>query len=176
MAILSLVIIDIHTKATKVKNFDLKNFSFFSRGKVKETITFISHELVGKLETYEFQEYVHHFSDEKTYKFFSMVHNDSVYIACTTDDYPSIIAHKFLLEARRGNVAEVMKDYQDPRSKCTLLQVQEEVEKTKGALTKTLMAVLERNDKIENLAAKSEHLSYETKLLFKSARNKNRCC
>jgi synaptobrevin homolog YKT6 len=176
MPIFSLIIVDIHTQKIKMKNFSLKSFSFFTRGKVKETMTFISQELANNLETHEFEEYIHHFSDKKSYKFFSIVRDENAYIACTADDYPRAIAHRFLLDARRGDIARVMEEYQDPRSKSTLLRVQDEVEETKGALTKTLMAVLERRDSIESLAAKSEHLCWETKRLFKSARSKNRCC
>lgn len=176
MALISLVIMDVHTRKVRSKTFFLSQFSFFTKGKVKETILFISQELAERLDTYEFQEYIHEFNDEKTYKFFSLVHNDYAYIACANDDYPGIIALRFLQDARHGDVERLIEEYQDPASKHTLLQVQNEVEETKGALSRTLMAVLERNDKLEDLVAKSEHLCYETKLLFKSAKKKNRCC
>lgn len=176
MAIIALAIIDINTRKVKSKTFNLSQFSFFTKGKVKETVMFISQELTERLETYEFQEYTHEFNDEKVYKFFSLVHNDYAYIACANDDYPGIIALRFLQDVRHGNIEKLMEEYQDPSSKHTLLQIQNEVEETKGALSKTLMAVLERNDKLEDLVAKSEHLCYETKLLFKSAKKKNRCC
>lgn len=176
MAIISLVVINIHTKKIRSKAFNLSQFSFFTKGKVKETITFISQELAERLETYEFQEYIHEFNDDKTYKFFSLVHNEYTYIACANDDYPGIIALRFLQDARYGDVDKLLEEYRDPASKHTLLQVQNEVEETKEVLSKTLLAVLERNDKLEDLVARSEHLCYETKLLFKSAKKKNSCC
>ncbi|KMV66417.1 synaptobrevin/VAMP-like protein [Encephalitozoon cuniculi EcunIII-L] len=176
MAIISLVVINVHTRKVKAKAFSLGQFSFFTRGKVRETLMFISQELAEKLETYEFQEYTHEFNDKKTYRLFSLVHNDLAYIACADDDYPGIVALKLLQEARHGDIEKLIEEYKDPASKHTLLQIQNEVEETKGALSKTLMAVLERNDKLEDLVAKSEHLCYETKLLFKSAKKKNRCC
>lgn len=176
MAIISLVVINVHTRKVKAKAFELGQFSFFTRGKVKETLLFISQELAERLETYEFQEYTHELNDEKTYRLFSLVHNDNAYIACADDEYPGIVALKLLQEARHGGLERLLEEYRDPASKHTLLQIQNEVEETKGALSKTLMAVLERNDKLEDLVTKSEHLCYETKLLFKSAKKKNRCC
>lgn len=176
MAILSLVVVDMSTKIIKMKTFNLKKFSFFTRGTVKDTITFVSQELANNLETYEFQEYVHKFNDDKTYKLFSLVYNNFAYIACTDDEYPASVAHKFLLEVRKGNVEQVMEDYQDPKSKDVMMQVQEEIDKTKEELSKSLMSVLERNNKLEDLAEKSQHLCYQTKLLFKEAKKKNRCC
>lgn len=174
--IISLAIIDVNTKKIKSRTFSLGGFSFFTRNKVKEAITFISHELAERLETCDFQEYTHELNGEKTYKFFSIVHSDNAYIACADDNYPGAVALKFLQEARRGNVEQLIEEYRDPSSKHILLQVQNEVEETKDVLSKALLSVLERNGKLDDLAARSEHLCYETKLLFKSARKKNRCC
>ncbi|KAM0672581.1 synaptobrevin/VAMP-like protein [Ordospora colligata] len=175
MGMISLIVFDVNSGEIQKKVFSLGQFSFFTRGKVKETVTFISHELVKRLETYKFQEYVHKFNEE-SYKLFTMVQGDLAYVACSNFEYPGAVALKFLEEAKDGNIEKLIEEYQDPTSKHILHQVQKEVEETRGALSKTLIAVLERDDKIEDLVAKSEHLRYETKMFFNSAKSKNRCC
>ena len=58
------------------------------------------------------------------------------------------------------------------KQKEILIQVQE----TKKVLLRTISKVMERGEKIEELVNKTDELSFQSKIFFKSARRLNSCC
>lgn len=56
------------------------------------------------------------------------------------------------------------------------MQIQKELDETKIVLHKTIESVLERGEKIDNLVAKSDGLSAQSKMFYQSAKKQNSCC
>ena len=54
--------------------------------------------------------------------------------------------------------------------------VQRELDETKFVLHKTIADVLERGEKLDSLVAKSDELSGQSKMFYKTAKQQNGCC
>lgn len=66
--------------------------------------------------------------------------------------------------------------YQDPRQADSILKIQQELDETKIVLHKTIESVLERGEKLDNLVARSEGLSAQSKMFYSTAKKQNSCC
>ncbi|KAK6089585.1 hypothetical protein P3W45_001467 [Vairimorpha bombi] len=118
---------------------------------------------------------LHNFQD-KTVLVFVKVVNEHAYISCG-EDYPLNIAEKFLGECRRcHDISTLIKEYQDPKAHDVLDKIQKELKETREISVKTLNSLLERNEKLEDLVEKSEQLSVSSKIFYKAAHKRNRCC
>ena len=56
--------------------------------------------------------------------------------------------------------------YQDPKQADSIMKIQKELDETKIVLHKTIESVLERGEKIDNLVAKSDGLSAQSKMFY----------
>ena len=57
-----------------------------------------------------------------------------------------------------------------------MTKIQRELDDTQIILRKTVDSVLERGEKIEDLVAKSDGLSTQSKLFYTQAKKQNSCC
>ncbi|CAF0804054.1 unnamed protein product [Rotaria sp. Silwood1] len=64
----------------------------------------------------------------------------------------------------------------NPQEADPLMRLQKDLDDTKDILKSTLVNVLERGEKIDDLVARSSDLSFEAKAFYKTARKTNRCC
>ncbi|CAF0803934.1 unnamed protein product [Rotaria sp. Silwood1] len=64
----------------------------------------------------------------------------------------------------------------NPQEADPLMRLQKDLDDTKDILKKTLVNVLERGEHLDDLVDRSNHLSIETKAIYKTARKTNRCC
>jgi synaptobrevin family protein YKT6 len=65
---------------------------------------------------------------------------------------------------------------QDPESSDPFMKVQKELDETKVILHKTMASLLERGEKLDDLVAKSDQLSAQSKMFYKTAKKTNACC
>lgn len=56
--------------------------------------------------------------------------------------------------------------YQDPHEADSILKIQKELDETKIVLHKTIESVLQRGEKIDDLVAKSDGLSAQSKMFY----------
>ena len=56
------------------------------------------------------------------------------------------------------------------------MKVQKELDETKVILHKTMASLLERGEKLDDLVAKSDQLSAQSKMFYKTAKKTNACC
>ena len=75
-----------------------------------------------------------------------------------------------------GTLDVYLKKYQDPSSVDAMAKMQAEVDETKIILHNTIAAVLDRGEKLDDLAQKSDELSFHSKAFIKTARKTNSCC
>jgi synaptobrevin family protein YKT6 len=71
---------------------------------------------------------------------------------------------------------EYLDKYQDPHQADSLLKVQAELDETKIVLHKTIESVLQRGERLDNLIEKSDQLSGQSKMFYKTAKKTNSCC
>ena len=107
-------------------------------------------------------------------------------IIISDQEYPALVAHQllskvvdeFLTKYPRSTFASsnqelpfpALKDYivkyQDPQQADSIMKIQKELDETKITLHKTIESMLERGEKIDNLVAKSDGLSAQSKMFY----------
>jgi synaptobrevin family protein YKT6 len=107
-------------------------------------------------------------------------------IIISDHDYPALVAHQllskvvdeFLSKHPRTSFANSnaalsfpeLKDYivkyQDPQQADSIMKIQKELDETKIVLHKTIESVLQRGEKIDDLVAKSDGLSAQSKMFY----------
>uniref|UniRef100_L7JHZ9 SNARE Ykt6 n=1 Tax=Pyricularia oryzae (strain P131) TaxID=1143193 RepID=L7JHZ9_PYRO1 len=100
--------------------------------------------------------------------------------------YPALVAHQllskvvdeFLAKHPRSawatgspslpfpELKEYITTYQDPHAADSILKIQKELDETKIVLHKTIESVLQRGEKIDDLVAKSDGLSAQSKMFY----------
>lgn len=66
--------------------------------------------------------------------------------------------------------------YQDPKNADQIMRVQAELDETKVILHKTIEGVLQRGENLDNLVERSNALSSQSKMFYKTAKSQNSCC
>jgi synaptobrevin family protein YKT6 len=110
-------------------------------------------------------------------------------ILITDLEYPRLVAHQvlskvvdeFTTKYPRTAYANATKDspklsfpelkeyiqkYQDPQQADSIMKIQKELDETKILLHNTIESVLQRGEKIDNLVAKSDGLSAQSKMFY----------
>ena len=174
---------------------DLSSFSFFQRSSVQEFLNFFIKTVVdrtsaGNRAKIEQDNYVAHV----------YVRTDGIASVIVTDAlYPTRVAfsllnkisdefsNKFTLQQRSTmNFSSTSSFYpelrshltksQDPQSSDPFMKVQKELDETKIVLHKTMGSLLERGEKLDDLVQKSDQLSAQSKMFYKTAKSTNACC
>ncbi|KAI0596452.1 putative snare protein [Biscogniauxia sp. FL1348] len=116
-------------------------------------------------------------------------------ILISDHQYPKLVAHQllskvmdeFLAAHPRSSWAngeavnmpelqEYLVKYQDPHQADSIMKIQKELDETKIVLHKTIENVLQRGEKIDDLVAKSDGLSNQSKMFYQQAKKQNSCC
>ncbi|KAJ8114919.1 hypothetical protein OPT61_g3305 [Boeremia exigua] len=138
--------------------------------------------------------------EEKEYTFHAYGRTEGVCgIVITDDEYPTMVAHRVLSKIvdefvtkyprtayasfHKGDaplsfpeLKQYITQYQDPAQADSIVKIQKELDETKIVLHKTIESVLERGEKIDNLVAKSDGLSAQSKMFYTQAKKQNSCC
>lgn len=162
---------------------DLSSFSFFQRSSVGEFLHFISTTVSQRTDPGMRQSIQ---QDAYTIHAYRPPMGNICCIVITDHEYPQRVAQglatKLLqdFDTRQGEFESVMKEYlqkyQEPRQADNIMKVQQELDETKVVLHKTIEGLLERNEKLENLVDRSNQLSSQSKMFYKTAKNTNSCC
>jgi synaptobrevin family protein YKT6 len=87
---------------------------------------------------------------------------------------PSTAASGGLSPAQKGKLEATLQQYlakyQNPKQADTIMRVQAELDETKVVLHKTIESVLERGEKLDNLVERSNALSAQSKMFYKTAK------
>merc|ERR1711862_290663 len=73
-------------------------------------------------------------------------------------------------------IEEYLVKYQDPAAADKVTKIQKDLDETTQILHKTIDNVLARGEKLDSLVARSNDLSSQSKLFYKSAKKTNACC
>ena len=70
-------------------------------------------------------------------------------------------------ELTAPELRDYLSKYQDPAQADSILRIQKELDETKIVLHKTIESVLQRGEKIDDLVAKSDGLSAQSKMFYR---------
>jgi len=73
-------------------------------------------------------------------------------------------------------IEEYLVKYQDPAAADKVTKIQKDLDETTQILHNTIDSVLERGVKLDSLVERSNDLSSQSKLFYKSAKKTNSCC
>mmetsp|Transcript_12410 Transcript_12410/g.37864 ORF Transcript_12410/g.37864 Transcript_12410/m.37864 type:complete len:200 (+) Transcript_12410:150-749(+) len=172
--------------------FNLGDFSYFQRGSIKEFATFFAKTLgarvpPGQRSSVEHQEYVCH------------VHvrtNKLAFMALCDQEYPARVAFTLLAKVNDDfnalhpqhewegatqelpfpELEQTLTKYQNPAEADSIMRMEKDLDETKIILHKTIDSVLERGVKLDSLVDKSNDLSVQSKMFYKTAKSQNSCC
>ncbi len=66
--------------------------------------------------------------------------------------------------------------YQQPDKVDNIMQIEKDLDETKAVLVKSIDQLLVRGEKLEDLAQKSQDLSFQSKAFMKKSEDLNSCC
>lgn len=155
---------------------DLSTFGFFQRSSADDFLKFTSKMVVSRMDVG-----VRTSIKEKDYFCHAFVRTDNTAVVVVSDeDYPPRVAHtltlKILEEFPQCKLEGYLKKFQDPREADSMMRLQAELDETKIILHSTIANLLKRGEKLDDLVAKSEDLSSQSKLFYKTAKKTTRCC
>ncbi|KAL5114464.1 palmitoyltransferase [Pleosporales sp. CAS-2024a] len=174
---------------------DLSSYGRFTRGTISEFMTFSGGAIAQRTPPGKRQDV-----EENNHIFHVYAHSSGVCGVVITDlEYPKLVAHSLLSKVvdeftnkyprtayatfEKGSPQMAMPElkdyivkYQDPAQADNISKIQKELDETKIVLHKTIESVLERGEKIDNLVAKSDGLSAQSKMFYTQAKKQNSCC
>ena len=155
----------------------LSMFSLWHKGKVNEIMRFISTTIVSRCSA-EKKTSV----DDGDFVVHVQINAAGIAGVVISDKrYPKDVAHRLIDKILKiGNIDSkqldiLLQSYQQPETD-PLYKVKKDLEETKDILCQTLEKILERGEKLDDLIAKTDFLSENSKTFLKVARKSNRWC
>ncbi|KAF7561755.1 hypothetical protein G7046_g2364 [Stylonectria norvegica] len=161
---------------------ELSSYSRFTRNNYGEFMTLFAKTVAERTRPGQRQDV-----EEQDYTFHAYGRTEGVCgIMISDHQYPALVAHQllskvveeFLVKNPRSSWAEgavtiqfpelreYLNKYQDPQQADSILKIQKELDETKIVLHKTIESVLQRGEKIDDLVAKSDGLSAQSKMFY----------
>lgn len=173
----------VETDTLKIHNeaYNLRQFNFLQRIKIKDYMRTIFLKIAQNVQTHDLQEITQELNG-KMYKFYVKVHAGIVYIACIQDYYPLDLIDTVLDKCAHvhtegdGDMNALLEEYKDYKMHDTTEKIAKELEDTKVILTRTLESVVLRGEKLGELTDSAKKLELKSKKLFEKAKARNRCC
>lgn len=155
---------------------DLSSFGYFQKTSAEDFLKFTGKTIIERMEGTSRLTV-----KENIYLCHAYLRSDNLAVTVISDeDYPERAAHtitlKILDEFPQVNCEAYLRRFQDPKEADSMMKLQTELEDTKDILKTTIENLLKRGEKLDDLVAKSDDLSAQSKLFYKTARKTNRCC
>lgn len=171
---------------------DLSTFSFFQRSSVSEFLNFFSKTVIertppgqrAKVEQDAYVGYVYVTAQGLA----TVLVTDNLYPSRVAFSLLNRISDEFLAKFPQNSwsklnnsnqwteLKDLLRKAQNPESNDPFMKVQRELDETKVILHKTMASLLERGEKLDDLVAKSDELSAQSKMFYKTAKKTNACC
>ncbi|KAG2226559.1 hypothetical protein INT45_005045 [Circinella minor] len=170
--------------------FDLSSFGYFQRGSVQEFMNFSSTTIaertpIGQRQSVESENNVAHVYGHPQ-DIWGIIISDKEYPSRVAFSLLNKILDEFLVKFPRDKwnnpplnypeLNDYLLKYQDPKQADTIMRVQNELDETTAILHKTIESVLQRGEKLDSLVDRSEALSSQSKMFYKTAKKTNSCC
>ncbi|KAM5368677.1 hypothetical protein ACJZ2D_009449 [Fusarium nematophilum] len=166
---------------------ELSNYSRFTRNNYGEFMTLFAKTVAERTRPGQRQDV-----EEQDYTFHAYGRTEGVCgIIISDHQYPALVAHQLLSKVvdeflsknpRSGwatgtptlvmpELREYLTKYQDPQQADSIMKIQKELDETKIVLHKTIESVLQRGEKIDDLVAKSDGLSAQSKMFYRMSQS-----
>lgn len=172
---------------------DLSSFSFYQRGSLGEFMNFFTKTVAertaqGQRQSIQENSYTAHvYNRGGAEQLAGVIITDQEYpvrpafslLTKLLDDFTGKVPQSSFGNPALISFPEIttyIQKYQDPRQADTIMRVQQELDQTKIVLHKTIESVLQRGEKLDNLVERSEALSSQSKMFYKTAKKQNSCC
>ncbi|TIC54963.1 ribonuclease H-like protein [Wallemia mellicola] len=182
---------------------DLGSFSFYQRSSVREFLVFMAKTVAertenGQRQSVQENNYTAHVYRQGNYTAVAIVTEQYPVrpafslLQKVLDAVPGAVRttatySEWVDGIRKGNnttqspvvlpeLNTLIMKYQDPKQADTIMRVQQELDETKVVMHKTIESVLERGEKLDNLVERSNALSAQSKMFYKTAKKQNSCC
>ncbi|KAI0029697.1 snare protein YKT6 [Vararia minispora EC-137] len=172
---------------------DLSSFSFLQRGSVGEFMNFFSKTVAdrtqqGQRQTVQENNYTAHvYNRGGAEQLAGVIITDQEYpvrpafslLSKLLDDFAAKVPQSLFSNPGAINFPDInnyLAKYQDPRHADNIMRVQAELDETKIILHKTMESVLQRGEKLDDLVDRSQALSMQSKMFYKTAKKQNSCC
>ncbi|KAF8737445.1 hypothetical protein AX14_012836 [Amanita brunnescens Koide BX004] len=172
---------------------DLSSFSFYQRSTAAEFMPFFSKTVAertpqGQRQSIQENIYTAHvYNRGAPEDIAAVIVTDSEYpvrpafsiLNKLLDEFASKVPQSSYGKPSAISFAEIttyIQKYQDPRQADTIMRVQQELDETKIILHKTIESVLRRGEKLNDLVDRSNALSSQSKMFYKTAKKQNSCC
>ncbi|KAG1733858.1 snare protein YKT6 [Suillus paluster] len=172
---------------------DVSSFSFYQRSSVSEFLTFFTKTVVertpqGQRQSVQENNYTAHvYNRGGAEQLSAIIITDHEYpvrpafslLTKLLDDFTTKVPQSSFTNPGSISFPEIqtyIQKYQDPRQADTIMRVQQELDETKIVLHKTIESVLQRGEKLDNLVERSNALSTQSKMFYKTAKKQNACC
>ncbi|KAI9314791.1 Longin-like domain-containing protein [Dichotomocladium elegans] len=191
MKLYSILILDKQLSKARIlaSSFDLSSFGYFQRSSVQEFMNFTAGTISertasGQRQSIESEHNVAHVYAHPR-GFYGVIMSDKEYPSRVAFSLLNKILDEFLVKfpSDRLNpplhypeLASYLAKYQDPKQADNIMRVQNELDETTAILHKTIESVLERGEKLDSLVDRSEALSSQSKMFYKTAKKTNSCC
>ncbi|KAK0218078.1 snare protein YKT6 [Armillaria fumosa] len=172
---------------------DLSSYSFYQKGSVGEFMTFFSRTVAERtaqgqrqsIQENNYTAYVYNRGGAE--QLAGVIITDQEYpvrpafslISKLLDDFTAKVPQSSFSDPSSISFPDIntyLQKYQDPRQADTIMRVQQELDETKIVLHKTIESVLQRGEKLDNLVDRSNALSAQSKMFYKTAKKQNSCC
>lgn len=173
---------------------ELSSFGMFQRSGAREVFLFVSREVTTRSRPGQRQCVLH-----QGHVCCVQIRPDGLACAVVTDqEYPTRVAFALVAQAMDefvravpeeawkkatkdaalnvGPLETLLAKYQDPQQADKLEAIKKDLDETKAIMMKSIDQLLERGEKLENLTAKSEDLSFQSKAFLNRSEDLNRCC
>ncbi|KAG8836364.1 palmitoyltransferase [Serendipita sp. 399] len=177
------------TATTLKSEADLSSFSFYQRGSVGEFMTFMTKTVAertatGQRQSVQENSYVAHAYNSGQENLAAVVITDEEYPVRPAFSLLQKIIDEFLTSVPKASYSNpssidfpaakvYLAKYQDPKAADQIMRVQAELDETKIILHKTIEGVLQRGENLDNLVERSNALSAQSKMFYKTAKQVN---
>lgn len=160
------------------EKFNLEKFGIFTRGTIKDFIKTICRDITKRLpRDNKLREIREKMNEKVDFKIIIQIKRSHRIFVITDGDYNSSVAYKLMDKCfEASSFDDLIKEYKEWEDKDHLKKIEDELEKCNVIILEGLTQILQRGETLSDLVEKSESLSMQTKLLFKTAKKKNSCC
>ncbi|KAG2174210.1 hypothetical protein NQZ79_g7461 [Umbelopsis isabellina] len=182
---------DVTPASVMTAQYELSEFGFFQRGSVQEFMGFWAKTVAertnaGQRQSVEQDNYVGHVY-ARAEGIAGVIISDKEYPSRVAFSLLNKILDEFVMRfspdkwhnpqsIQYPELKEYLTKYQDPKQADSIMKVQRDLDDTKVILHKTIEGVLQRGEKLDSLIERSEELSSQSKVFYKTAKKTNSCC
>jgi len=160
------------------EKYSLEKFSIFSRGTIKNVIRVMVLEVSERTNhDTKLMEIREKLNNNNDIKILTQKRAQTRIVVIADGQYSSLVAQQLLQTAfENSDYDRLIEEYKNWEDQDVMKKIEDELEKCNVIVVEGLSQLLARGESLFDLVEKSERLSSQTKLFFKTAKKKNSCC